>query len=166
MSRIAWGSTLREEFGYTPRPPSRSSTRPFFATLLIGLLGKEETDVKATSNCRYLCIQVRSPLTGLCRIQLGVASKALPLQVAAISSYRHGCQTFDGEAFLPNHALLEKALKPDTGWETLNLIRLLVSAQAVLIVMFEFFQVEMNLCRSRRRGFHDPHLTQRPPPAF
>jgi len=63
-------------------------------------------------------------------------------------------------------ALLEKALKPDTGWETLNLIRLLVSAQAFLIVMFEFFHVEMNLCRSRRRGFHDPHLTQRPPPAF
>jgi hypothetical protein len=63
-------------------------------------------------------------------------------------------------------ALLERALKPDTASETLNLILLLVLAQAILILTFEFDQVEMNLCRSRRWGFHDPHLTQRPPPAF
>ncbi len=31
-------------------------------------------------------------------------------------------------------ALLEKALKPDTAWETLNLIPLLVLAQAILIL--------------------------------
>jgi len=62
-------------------------------------------------------------------------------------------------------ALLEKALKPDTAWETLNLIPLLVLAQAILILTFEFYQVEMNLCRSRRRDFQDPNLTQRPPPA-
>jgi hypothetical protein len=63
-------------------------------------------------------------------------------------------------------ALLEKALKPDTAWETRNLIPLLLLAQAILIVTFEFYQVEMNLFGSRRWGFHDPHLTQRPPPAF
>jgi hypothetical protein len=63
-------------------------------------------------------------------------------------------------------ALLERALKPDTASETLNLILLLVLAQAILILIFEFDQVEMNLCRCRRWGFHDPHLTQRPPPAF
>jgi hypothetical protein len=63
-------------------------------------------------------------------------------------------------------ALLEKALKPDTAWEMLNLIPLLVLAQAILILTFEFYQVEMNLCRFRRWDFHDPHLTQRPPPAF
>jgi hypothetical protein len=63
-------------------------------------------------------------------------------------------------------ALLENALQPDTGWETLNLIPLLVLAQAILILTFEFYRVERNLCRSRRSGFQDPHLTQRPPPAF
>jgi hypothetical protein len=48
----------------------------------------------------------------------------------------------------------------------LNLIPLLVLAQAILFLTFKFYQVEMNLCRSRRWDFHDPHLTQRPPPAF
>ena len=63
-------------------------------------------------------------------------------------------------------ALLEKALKPDAAPETLNLIPLLVLAQAILFLTFKFYQVEMNLCRSRRWNFHDPHLTQRPPPSF
>jgi hypothetical protein len=63
-------------------------------------------------------------------------------------------------------ALLEKALKPNTAWETLNLTPLLVLAPAILILTFEFYAVEMNLCRSRRWDFHGPHLTQRPPPAF
>jgi hypothetical protein len=63
-------------------------------------------------------------------------------------------------------ALLAKALEPDTAWETLNLIPLLVLAQAILILTFQVYQVELNLCRSRRSNFHDPHLTQRPPPAF
>ena len=63
-------------------------------------------------------------------------------------------------------ALLEKALKAGTARETLNLIPLLVLAQAILILTFEFYQVEMNLCRSRRWDFHDPRLTQRPPPIF
>jgi hypothetical protein len=63
-------------------------------------------------------------------------------------------------------ALLGSALKPDTAWETWNLIPLLVLAQAILILTFEFCQIEMNLCRFRRWDFQDPHLTQRPPPAF
>jgi hypothetical protein len=63
-------------------------------------------------------------------------------------------------------ALLEKALKPGTDWETLTLIPLLVLAQAILILTFGFNEVEMNLCRTRRWDFQDPHLTQRPPPAF
>src|SRR5580704_8790885 len=63
-------------------------------------------------------------------------------------------------------ALLEKALEPDTARETLILIPLLLLAQAILILTFEFYQVEMNLCRSRRWDLQDPHLTQRPPPAF
>jgi hypothetical protein len=63
-------------------------------------------------------------------------------------------------------ALLEKALKPDTDWETLNLIPRLVLAQAILILTFEFCQVEMNLYGFRRWSFRDPRLTQRPPPAF
>jgi hypothetical protein len=109
---------------------------------------------------------VRSSLFGVCRIQLGIAGKALPLQapqspstvtVAKLLTERRSAQTM---------ALLEKALKPDTAWETLNLIPLLVLAQAILILTFEFYQVEMNLCRSRRWDFQDPHLTQRPPPAF
>jgi len=38
----------------------------------------------------------------VCRIQLGIAGKAVPLQDSAISVYRHSCQTFDGAAFRPN----------------------------------------------------------------
>jgi hypothetical protein len=63
-------------------------------------------------------------------------------------------------------ASLEKALKPDTAWERSNLIPLLVLAQAILILTFKFYQVEINICRFRRWNFQDPHLTQRPPPAF
>jgi hypothetical protein len=63
-------------------------------------------------------------------------------------------------------ALLEKALKPDTAWERLNVIPLLVLAQTILILTFESYQAEITLCSSRRWNFQDPHLTQRPPPAF
>jgi hypothetical protein len=62
--------------------------------------------------------------------------------------------------------LFEKALTPDTTRETLSLIPLLVLAQANLFLTFGFYQVEMNLCRSRRWDFQDSHVTQRPPPAF
>ena len=77
--------------------------------------------------------------------------------VAKLLTERRSAQTM---------ALLEKAPKPDTAWETLNLIPLLVLAQTILILTFEFNQAEINLCRSRRWNFQDPHLTQRPPPAF
>jgi hypothetical protein len=77
--------------------------------------------------------------------------------VAKLLTERRSAQTM---------ALFEKALKPDTAWETLNLFSLLVLALAILILTFEFYQVEMNLCGSCRWGFRDPHLTQRPPPAF
>jgi hypothetical protein len=77
--------------------------------------------------------------------------------VAKLLTERRSAQTM---------ALLEKAVKPGTVWETLKLIPLLILAQAILILRFEFYQVELNLCRSRRWDFHDPHLTQRPPPAF
>jgi hypothetical protein len=77
--------------------------------------------------------------------------------VAKLLTERRSAQTM---------ALLEKALKPDTAWERLNLIPLLVLAQAILILTFAFYQVEINLCRSRRWNFQYPHLTQRPPPAF
>ena len=77
--------------------------------------------------------------------------------VAKLLTERRSAQTM---------ALLEKALKPDTAWERLKLIPLLVLAQAILFPTFNFYQVEMNLCRSRRWNFQDPHLTQRPPPAF
>jgi hypothetical protein len=77
--------------------------------------------------------------------------------VAKLLTERRSAQTM---------ALLEKALTPDTAPETLNLIPLLVLAQAILFLTFKFYRVEMNLCRSRRWNFRDPHLTQRPPPAF
>jgi hypothetical protein len=77
--------------------------------------------------------------------------------VAKLLTERRSAQTM---------ALLEKARKPDTAWETLRLIPLLVLAQTILILTFEFYQVEMNLCRSHRWDFQDPRLTQRPPPAF
>ena len=77
--------------------------------------------------------------------------------VAKLLTERRSAQTM---------ALLEKALKPDMDWERLNLIPLLVLAQAILFLTFRFYQAEMNLCRSRRWDFRDPHLTQRPPPGF
>ncbi len=77
--------------------------------------------------------------------------------VAKLLTERRSAQTM---------ALLEKAPKPDTAWETLKLIPLLVLTLAIFILAFEFYQVEMNLCRSRGWDFHDPHLAQRPPPAF
>jgi hypothetical protein len=77
--------------------------------------------------------------------------------VAKLLTERRSAQTM---------ASLEKALKPDTSWEMLNLIPLMVLAPAILIFRFEFYQVGMDLCRSRRWDFQDPHLTQRPPPAF
>jgi hypothetical protein len=79
------------------------------------------------------------------------------ITVAKLLTERRSAQTM---------ALLEEALKPGTARETLNLIPFLVLAQAILFLTFEFYQVEINLCRSRRWNFHDPHLTQRPPPAF
>ena len=77
--------------------------------------------------------------------------------VAKLLTERRSAQTM---------ALLEKALEPDTAWPVSNLIPLLVLALAILVLTFEFCRVEMDLCRSRRWDFHDPHLTQRPPPAF
>jgi hypothetical protein len=62
--------------------------------------------------------------------------------------------------------LLEKILKPNTARAMLNLIPLLVLAQAILFLTFKFYQLEIHFCRSSRWNFHDPHLTQRPPPAF
>ena len=77
--------------------------------------------------------------------------------VAKLLTERRSAQTIDS---------LKRAVQSDTVWETLKLIPLLVLAQAILILSFEFYPVEMNLCRSRRWDFQDPHLTQRPPPAF
>jgi hypothetical protein len=63
-------------------------------------------------------------------------------------------------------ALLEKALEPDTACKTFDLIPLLVLAQGILFLTFKVHQVETSLCSFRRWDFHDPHLTQRPPPIF
>src|ERR1700678_1759661 len=72
-------------------PSSRNSTRPFFATVLTRLFGKEGTDVKATSNRDNIRIQVCFSLFSLCRIQLGITGKAVPLQNSAIPLYCHSC---------------------------------------------------------------------------
>jgi hypothetical protein len=63
-------------------------------------------------------------------------------------------------------AVLEKALAPDTALETLRLIPLVVLAQAILFLTFKFYEVEINFGAFLRWNLHDPHLTQRPPPAF
>jgi len=76
--------------------------------------------------------------------------------VAKLLTERRSAQTM---------ASLERALKPDTAQETLNLISLLVLAHTILFLTFKFYQVEMNFCRSSGWNYHDPHLTQRPPPA-
>jgi hypothetical protein len=79
------------------------------------------------------------------------------ITVAKLLTERRSAQTV---------ALFEKALEPDMTWETLNLIPLLILAQVIFVLTFKFYELEMNLCTSRRCDFHDPHLTQRPPPAF
>jgi hypothetical protein len=63
-------------------------------------------------------------------------------------------------------ALLENALTPGTAPKTLHLIPLSIFVQAIFLFALKFYEVEMNPCRSRRCDFQDPHLTQRPPPAF
>jgi len=77
--------------------------------------------------------------------------------VAKLLTERRSAQTM---------AMLDKALKTDAASESLNLIPLLVSAHAILFLTFKFYELEMNFCTSCRGNFHDPHLTQRPPPAF
>jgi hypothetical protein len=77
--------------------------------------------------------------------------------VAKLLTERRSAQTIDA---------IERAVESVTAWERLNLIPLLVLAQAILILTFKSFQAEITFCRSRRSDFHDPHLTQRPPPAF
>jgi hypothetical protein len=77
--------------------------------------------------------------------------------VAKLLTERRSAQTI---------ALLEKALTPDPAPETLNLIPLSVLAQPMLFLTFKFYGLEMNVYTPRRWDFHDPHLTQRPPPAF
>jgi hypothetical protein len=77
--------------------------------------------------------------------------------VAKLLTERRSAQTIES---------LKRAVQSETTWETLNLIPLLVLAQAILILTFKFFQVNISFCRSRSWDFHDPHLTQRPPPAF
>jgi hypothetical protein len=77
--------------------------------------------------------------------------------VAKLLTERRSAQTF---------ALLEKALQPDTAWKTAKRIALLSVAQAVLILAFGFYPVEMNIDKSRRWDFHGFHCTQRPPPAL
>jgi hypothetical protein len=79
------------------------------------------------------------------------------VRVAKLLTERRSAQTL---------ALLEKALTPDTAPETLNLIPPLVLAPAILFLTFKLYELEMNLRSSRRWDFHDPRLTQRPPPAF
>jgi hypothetical protein len=79
------------------------------------------------------------------------------VRVAKLLTERRSAQTL---------ALLEKALKPGTAWETFNLIPRSVFAPAILMPAFESHQVGVNLCKARRWNFHDPHLTQRPPPPF
>jgi len=145
---------------------SRSSRRPFFATLLTGLLGKEKLmskrpPIAATYafKCALLFLACAVFSWGLhAKLSLYKANQSPSTStVAKLLTERRSAQTM---------ASLERALKPDTARETLNLISLLVLAQAILFLTFEFYQVEMNFCRFRRWNFHDPHLTQRPPPAL
>jgi hypothetical protein len=77
--------------------------------------------------------------------------------VAKLLTERRSAQTM---------ASLEKPLTLDAAREKLYLIPLLVLAQAILFLTFKFYQAELHFCRHGRRNFHDPHLTQRPPPAF
>jgi hypothetical protein len=86
----------------------------FLLHYLQDCFGKEKLGVRATSNCGHVRIQVCSPLFGVCRIQLGIAGKAFPLQDSAIFNYRHSCETLDGEAFRPSHCLVSTG--PHTGY--------------------------------------------------
>jgi hypothetical protein len=142
--------------------------RSFFATLLArGLFGKGEdltskqlqTAATYTFNCALLFLACAVFSWGLqAKLSLYKTPQSpSAVTVAKLLTEKRSAQTV---------ASFEEALKPIATWETLNLIPLLVLAQASLIFIFKFYQVEINLCASRRWDFHDPHLTQRPPPAL
>jgi hypothetical protein len=149
---------------FTLGPSSRNSTRPFFATLFTGS-GERRRQMRRQSAGTY-AFKYALLFLAFAVFSWGLQAKLSlykprqspsTVRVAKLLTERRSVQTM---------ALLEKVLKPDTTRETLNLIPLLVLAQAILILTFGFYQVEMNPCRSRRRDFRDPHLTQRPPPTF
>jgi hypothetical protein len=145
-------------------PSSRNSTRPFFATLFTGSWKRRRQmrpQITGTYAFKYALLFLAFAV-----FSWGLQAKLSlykPQQspstviVAKLLTERRSAQTM---------ALLEKALKPVTAWERLNLLPLLVLAQAILLLTFKFYELEMNLCTTRRWDFHDPHLTQRPPPAF
>ena len=170
-SRIAWGSTLREEFGYTPRSPSRSSTRPFFATLLTGLYLQGSRERRRQMSKRHQIAATYAFKCALLFLACAVFSWGLQAKLSLYKTPQSPSNVTVAKLLMERRSsqtmvLIEKALKPDTARETFNLIPLLVLSQAILFLTFRFYQAEINICRSRRWDFHGPHLTQRPPPAF
>jgi hypothetical protein len=77
--------------------------------------------------------------------------------VAKLSTEKRSAQTM---------ASLEKAVKPDSTWETVKLISLAVSLQMIAIPSFRFHQVEVSLCRSCRCDLQGPDIMHRPPPTL
>jgi len=146
-------------------PSSRNSTRPFFATLLTGLFGKKarlmskqpQTTATYAFKCALLFLACAVFTWGLhAKLSLYKPPQSpSTFTVAKLLTERRSAQTIDS---------LKRAVQSDTAWQRLNVIPLLVLAQPILILTFEFYEVEMNLCRSRKGNL--PHLTQRPPPAF
>src|ERR1700722_1099132 len=149
----------------TPTASSRKSIGPFFATLLQDSWERRRQMLKRqiagtyAFKCALLFLAAAVFSWGLqAKLSLYKPKQSQStVAVAKLLTERRSAQMV---------ALLEKALKPDTAREKLNPVPLLVLVQAILFLIFKFYQVEMNLCRSRRWNFYDPHLTQRPPPAF
>jgi hypothetical protein len=152
----------------TPASPSScNSTSAFFATLFREAIWErrrvmsKRPQIAATYTFKFALLFLACAVF-IWGLQAKLSLYKTPqspstVRVAKLLTERRSAQTL---------ALLEKALTPDTATEMLNLIPLVVSAQAILFLTFTFYALEMNLRTSRRWDFYDPQLTQRPPPAF
>jgi len=151
---------------HTLGPSSRNVTKPFLLHYLQGYWQRRRVKSKRPQIAATYAFKCALLFLACAVFSWGLQAKLSlyktpqspsTVTVAKLLTERRSAQTIDS---------LKRAVQSDTAAETLNLILLLVLAQAILILIFELYQVEMNLCRARRWDFHDPHLAQRPPPAF
>ena len=151
---------------HTLGPSSRNVTKPFLLQYLQGYWERRRVKSKRPQIAATYAFKCALLFLACAVFSWGLQAKLSlyktpqspsTVTVAKLLTERRSAQTM---------ASLENALEPDTAWDRLNLVPLLLLVQAISILAFEFYQVDMDLPRSCRWDFQIPHLTQRPPPAF